>query len=700
MQADGEAGREAGREADRPAEGAADGRVMPKGRELFAILGALMLALLLAALDQTIVSTALPTIVSDLGGLNHLSWVVTAYLLASTASTPLWGKLGDQYGRKRLFQASIVLFLAGSALCGLAQGMTQLIVFRALQGLGGGGLMVLVVAIVGDVVPPRERGRFQGLFGAVFGVASVCGPLLGGWFVDNLSWRWVFYINVPIGVVALLVIAAVLPAATGERERHRIDYPGTLLIVGWAVGLVLMTTWGGTRYDWLSAPIIGLGAGSVALIAVWLLVERRAAEPVMPPRLLADSVFALGSAISFAVGFAMFGALTFLPIFLQVVHGVSPTLSGVYLLPMMLGMLVSSIGSGQLISRTGRYKVFPVVGTPLIAAALYLCSRLDENSSTASMSLRFALLGFGLGLVMQVLVIAVQNAVSYRDLGAATSGVTFFRQIGGSFGVAVFGSVFGDRLAAHVEGLAKDRLLPPGFDPAAVQGNPKLLDRYPAQVQDGVLHAYAQSIDTVFLWAVPVAGAAFVLTWFLREVPLRATAQAPDYGEGFGAAPTVRSSRHEIERALSELMRRDARALELYNRLGALCGVDLSAGSMWALCRIAKDETVTGADLAARAGVPVERGRPYVDLLVTAGYVERRAGVLAITPSGRATAERLFAARREGLAEHVAGWSPEEHPELADLLTRLAQASLGDDSDGAVLKASPAQEGPRGGASS
>ncbi|URM98723.1 DHA2 family efflux MFS transporter permease subunit [Actinomadura madurae] len=665
---------------------ARDERAMPKGRDLYVILGALMLAMLLAALDQTIVSTALPTIVSDLGGLNHLSWVVTAYLLAATASTPLWGKLGDQYGRKRLFQASIVLFLVGSALCGLSQDMTELIGFRALQGLGGGGLMVLAVAIVGDVVPPRERGRYQGLFGAVFGVSSVCGPLLGGWFVDNLSWRWVFYINLPIGVLALAVIAAVLRAA-GERERHRIDYLGTVLIVGWAVGLVLMTTWGGTRYAWASAPIIGLAAGSVALIAVWLLVERRAAEPVMPPALLANPVFALGAAISFAVGFAMFGALTFLPIFLQVVHGISPTLSGVHLLPMMLGLLVSSVGSGQLISRFGRYKVFPVIGAPVIAVALYLCSRLDENSSTLSMSLRFALLGFGLGLVLQVLVIAVQNAVSYKDLGSATSGVTFFRQIGGSFGVAVFGSVFSSRLADQVEDLA--RVLPPGFDPAAVQGDPGVLDGFPAAVKQDVLHAYAQSIDSVFLWAVPVVAVACVLTWFLREVPLRATAQARDYGEGFGAAPTVRSSRHEIERALSELMRKDATAFELYDRLGALSGVSLPAGSVWALCRIAKDGTVSGQDLADRAGVAVEHGRPYVDLLVDAGYVQRQDGVLTITPSGEAAAGRLFAARREGLARHLEGWAPEEHPELADVLRRLAEASLGDEADGAVLRPEP-----------
>ncbi|GGV32442.1 EmrB/QacA family drug resistance transporter [Actinomadura cremea] len=669
---------------------ARDERAMPTGRELYAILGALMLALLLAALDQTIVSTALPTIVSDLGGLNHLSWVVTAYLLAATASTPLWGKLGDQYGRKRLFQTSIVIFLIGSALCGLARGMTELILFRALQGLGGGGLMVLAIAIVGEVVPPRDRGRYQGLFGAVFGVSSVCGPLLGGWFVDNLSWRWVFYINIPIGIVALAVIAAVLHAR-GERERHRIDYLGTLLIVGWAVGLVLVTTWGGTTYDWVSPQIIVLAAVSVVLIAVWVLVERRAAEPVMPPKLLAHPVFAIGSAVGFVVGFAMFGALTFLPIFLQVVHGVSPTLSGVHLLPMMLGMLVTSIGSGQIVSRTGRYKVFPVIGTPLIAIALFLLSQMDETSSTLAMSLRFALLGLGLGMVLQILVIAVQNAVPYEDLGAATSGVTFFRQIGGSFGVAVFGAVFGNSLAGNVAAIARD--LPPGLDPSAVQGNPELLDRFPPQVRNEVLHAYADSIDTVFFWAVPVAAVGFLLALFLRETPLRETAKTNDYGEGFGAAPTVRSSRHEMERCLSELMRRDPRARELYAKLGALAGVDLPAGSIWALCRIAKDGTVRGEDLADRAGVPVETGRPFIDRLVADDLVERRDGVLAITGAGRTAAERLFAARRDGLAEHVRGWSPEDHPELADVLSRLSRGSLGDDADGETMRGATAAAG-------
>ncbi|MFG2006470.1 MFS transporter [Spirillospora sp. NPDC048911] len=668
-----------------------ESRSMPQGRDLYVILGALMLAMLLAALDQTIVSTALPTIVSDLGGLNHLSWVVTAYLLSSTASTPLWGKLGDQYGRKRLFQTSIVIFLIGSALCGVAQDMTQLIAFRAVQGLGGGGLMVLVVAIVGDVVPVRERGRYQGLFGAVFGVSSVCGPLLGGWFVDNLSWRWVFYINIPIGILTLIVIAAVLHA-TSVREQHKIDYLGTLLIVGWAVGLVLMTTWGGTEYAWTSPQIIGLGAGSVVLIVVWVFVELRATEPIMPPRLFREGIFSQSSAISFVIGFAMFGAMTFIPIFLQVVHGVSPTMSGVHLLPMMLGLLVASIGSGQLISATGRYKIYPMAGAPIVALAMWLCSNMDETTSTLSMSLRFALLGFGLGLVMQVLVIAVQNAVPYKDLGSATSGVTFFRQIGGSFGVAVFGSVFANQLSSNMESVVRKGQLPAGFDPSAAEGNPKLLDRLPPQVKADVLHVYADSIQTVFLWAVPIALVAVVLTWFLRETPLRATAGAKDYGEGLGGAPTVRSSRHEIERALSVLMRQDAKALELYERLGALAGVNLTAGSMWALCRIAKDGSVPGEELAERAGVPVEHGRPYVDRLINAGFVLRQSGDLVITESGRVAADRLFEARRQGLAEHLDGWSPEEHPELAGLLIRLSRESLGDDADGKAIHAGAASD--------
>ncbi|CAM5232700.1 EmrB/QacA family drug resistance transporter OS=Streptomyces fumanus OX=67302 GN=GCM10018772_01470 PE=4 SV=1 [Streptomyces fumanus] len=424
-------------------------------------IGALLLGMLLAALDQTIVSTALPTIVSDLGGMEHLSWVVTAYLLASTAATPLWGKLGDQYGRKRLFQAAIVIFLVGSALCGMARNMPELIVFRAVQGLGGGGLMVLSMAIVGDLVSPRDRGRYQGLFGAVFGATSVLGPLLGGVFTEHLSWRWVFYVNLPVGLVALGVIAAVLHIPR-RSTRHVIDYLGTFLIAAVATCLVLVASLGGTTWGWGSPQIIGLAVLGVLLAAVFVAVERRAAEPVLPLRLFRVRTFVLSAVISFVVGFAMFGAMTYLPTFLQVVQGVSPTLSGVHMLPMVAGLLLSSTVSGQIVSRTGRWKVFPVAGTAVTTLGLLLLHRLDEHSSTAQMSVFFFVFGLGLGLVMQVLVLIVQNAVPYEDLGVATSGATFFRSIGASFGVAVFGTIFAGRLTDQLTDAFRGRPLPPG----------------------------------------------------------------------------------------------------------------------------------------------------------------------------------------------------------------------------------------------
>src|ERR1700688_1441263 len=437
---------------------------LPRRRVLI-IIGALLLGMFLAALDQTIVSTALPTIVGDLHGASHLTWVVTAYLLASTVSTPLWGKLGDQYGRKAFFQAAIVIFLVGSALSGLSRSMLELIAFRAIQGLGGGGLLIGAQAIVGDVVSPRDRGRYLGLFGAVFGVATVLGPLLGGFFVEYLSWRWVFYINIPIGVVALFVTAAQLPGAL-QRLHHVIDYLGTVLLTLAPTSLVLFTSLGGTTYRWGSAPIIAMAGAGVVLTVLFLVVERRAAEPVIPLALFSNRVFSAASSVGFVMGFAMFGALTFLPIFFQDARGLSPPASGLRLLPLMGGLLLASTGAGQLSSRWGRYKVFPVVGTFLMIVGLLLMSRIGIATGAWVIAGCLFVFGVGLGLVMQVLVVAVQNAVPYEQLGTATSGATFFRMIGGSFGTAVFGAIFSHLLATHVIHALHLRSVPRGLTSA------------------------------------------------------------------------------------------------------------------------------------------------------------------------------------------------------------------------------------------
>lgn len=672
-----------------PERGSAAERHVP-GNVLVSI-GALLLGLLLAALDQTIVSTALPTIVSDLGGLDHLSWVVTAYLLASTAATPLWGKLGDQYGRKRLFQTAIVIFLIGSALCGLARNMPELIGFRALQGLGGGGLIVLSMAIVGDIVAPRERGRYQGLFGAVFGATSVLGPLLGGVFTEHLSWRWVFYINLPVGVVALAVIATALHIPR-RSTPHVIDYLGTFLIAAVATCLVLVASLGGTTWGWGSAQIIGLAVLGVVLAVAFVAVERRAAEPVLPLKLFRVRTFTLAAVISFVVGFAMFGAMTYLPTFLQIVQGVSPTMSGVHMLPMVLGLLLSSTASGQIVSRTGRWKVFPILGTGVTTIGLLLLHRMTEHTSTAVMSLYFFVFGLGLGLVMQVLVLIVQNAVSYEDLGVATSGATFFRSIGASFGVAIFGTVFASRLGGKLTDALLGFRLPAGVSPDTLKADPRGISALPPALRPAALHAYASAITDVFLYAAPVALLGFVLAWFLKEDRLRGSVTAPDVSETLASNPVERSSYDEVCRALSTLGTREGRH-EIYRRITERAGYDLLPAASWLLLRIKKYGWAEPGVLAERSAVPL----PVI--LAAARQVEERGlGVregldLVLTDRGREVAVRLAEAREASLSELLGDWwGPDRPTDLTHLVRLLNEELCGSDGEqphnGSTLRAS------------
>jgi EmrB/QacA subfamily drug resistance transporter len=485
------------------------------------IFVALMLVLLLASLDQTIVSTALPTIVGDLGGLTHLSWVVTAYLLTATIAGPLYGKLGDLYGRKIVLQGAIVIFLIGSALCGLSQSMTELIGFRALQGLGAGGLIVVTLAVVGDIIPPRERGRYQGYFGAVFGVSTVIGPLLGGFFVDNLSWRWIFYVNIPVGFVALVVIATAFHART-SRQRHRIDYLGAAVLAGALASIVLFTSLGGTTWAWGSWRIIALIVASAILVPAFVVVESRAAEPILPLQLFRNQTFRTTSVVGFIVGFALFGAITYLPLYLQVTKGASPTRSGLQLTPLMAGLLITSIVSGQLITHLGRYRMFPIIGTGVMTAAMFMLSRLEVGTSLWMAAFGSFVLGLGLGMVMQVLVLAVQNSVPHEVLGVATSGSTLFRQVGGSIGVALFGTIFASRFRAEL-----GSRLPLGVNVPKV-ATPAVIRQLPAELHGAFAESVAAALHPVFLVATGVSLLAFAIAWLIPDVPLRAATRTAD----------------------------------------------------------------------------------------------------------------------------------------------------------------------------
>lgn len=590
-----------------------------------------VLGMFLAALDQTIVATALPTVVADLGGAGHQAWVVTSYLLASTVVTAIAGKLGDLLGRKTVFQASVLCFLVGSVLCGMAGSMTMLVAARALQGMGGGAVMVTAMAVIGEVIPLRDRGRYQGALGAVFGVTTVVGPLLGGFFTDNLSWRWAFWINVPVAVVVLLVGMVAIPSLT-RSARPVIDYLGILFVGLAASGLTLATSWGGTEYPWSSPMIIGLFIAAAISLALFIRVETTAAEPILPMRLFRSPVFTVCCVLGFVVGFAMLGALTFLPTFMQFVNGVSATESGLRTLPMVAGLLLTSIGSGNIVGRTGRYKVFPVVGTATMAVGFLLLAQMDATTPIWQQSAYLFTLGAGIGLCMQVLVLVVQSTASFADLGVATSGVTFFRTIGSSFGAAIFGSLFANFLASRLT----SALAASGAPPQAAE-SPKLLHALPPEVAAPIVDAYSGALSAVFACAVPVALVGFVVALFLREVPLRETeaSAATDLGEGFGM-PTAETPEKILEVAVGRIFR-DSPDIRLRS-LAREPGCRLDVAQLWALLQIYRHSQVFGTavlgDIAERLRVPAEVLEPAFDRVIADGLALGADGRLRLTQAG------------------------------------------------------------------
>ena len=598
--------------------------------------------MLLSALDSTIVSTALPTIVGDLGGAEHMSWVVTAYLLTQTIATILGGKFGDLLGRKWIFIGSIIIFVTASALAGLSQTMTWLIASRAIQGIGGGGLTVTATAMIADIIPMRDRGKYQGAVGAVFGGTTVLGPLLGGWFTDHLSWQWVFYINVPVALLILPFAIKLLPSVAATAKPV-FDTLGIVFISLGSAGLILATSWGGIQYAWSSPTIIGLVVGAVICLVAFVWAEHRAAEPILPLRLFRENVFSVSSTLSFIVGFALLGTMTFLPTFLQYCEGVSATMSGIRMLPMVAGLIVASVGAGTMVSRTGKYRIYPIVGSIVMAVGMVLLARLDEHSSTLTTSLSMLVLGVGIGLSMQVLTIIVQNTVHYRDLGVATSGVTFFRTIGSAFGAAVFGTIYANQLAPKLT----TAVVSSGADPSLVT-TPEGVHSLPPEQHASVVAAYAEALQHVFASAVPVALVALVVALFLKQVPMRGLTQpgAADLGPGF-AMPDQRTSSEQLEGQVVRIIRTrlPGAAAELLHSSRA----GLDAVQVWTLRQIAIQQLrakgpADPVTIAAAHRVPMALIRPAVDDAIEGGLVTEQDDRVELSELGR---ERFRAFARE-----------------------------------------------------
>ena len=642
----------------------------------------IVLGMLLAALDQTIVATALPTIVADLGGGAHMSWVVTAYLLTDTVAAVLAGKFGDLFGRKLVFQVSCAVFVIGSFFCGFADSMEWLIAMRAVQGIGAGGLTVTATALIADVIPLRDRGRYQGMIGAVFGVTTVVGPLLGGLFTDHLSWRWAFYVNVPIAVVVIVIAFRTLPSVRSAAQPV-IDYLGIVVISLGVTGLTLATSWGGVTYAWASPVIIGLFAVSVVAVGLFVLVERRASEPMLPMRLFRDPVFALTTVISFVVGFAMLGAMTFLPTFLQYVQGVDATASGIRTLPMVVGLLATSIFAGNVVSRTGKYKRFPIIGGAVMALGMFLLSQMDAHTSVLVTSLYLLVLGAGIGSCMQVLTLIVQNTAEYRDLGVATSGVTFFRTMGSSFGASVFGTIYAGKLATN---LASATAAVPGIDPHAVTSPAGVRALPPAQAAV-IIDAYAHTVQALFMAGVPVALVALVLGLFLKQVPLRgvAGAAATDVGSGF-AMPDGQSSDEQLQLAIARVFRRTGFAAA--PGILATSRSQLDLAEMWCVNQVHVRIQVTGearlSDIADRVAVPAPVLWPAFARAISAGYLRSDGERIDLTEAGEREMQKVTDSMLRWLTEQLSDWTADGEltcAELTDAMHRLARRFLIEDTE-------------------